>query len=76
MSTPRTLLDYVMLAAGHFQKHGISTARLDAELLLASVLQLDRVQLYVQFDRPLTPAEVDQYRQLVARRARREPTPA
>jgi release factor glutamine methyltransferase len=51
----------------------VPSPRLDAEVLLAWVLGLDRVGLYVHFDRPLEPAEVDKYRQLVRRRAKRVP---
>ena len=52
---------------------GSSTPRLDAELLLARVLTLTKIQLYVGFERQVEPAELDQYRELVRRRARREP---
>lgn len=52
---------------------GSSSARLDAELLLAETLGLQRIHLYTEFDRPLTDAEVGAYRELVARRARHEP---
>ena len=49
------------------------TARLDAELLLAHTLGRQRIELYTDFDRPLENGELDGYRELVARRARREP---
>ena len=49
------------------------TARLDAELLLAHTLGRQRIDLYTDFDRPLENSELDGYRELVARRARREP---
>ena len=49
------------------------TARLDAELLLAHALGRSRIELYTQFDRPLTEDELSAYRGLVARRARHEP---
>lgn len=73
MSRPRTVMDYLRLAAGHLAASGVERPRLDAEVLLAWVLGLDRVHLYVQHDRPLTPKEVEAYRSCVARRARREP---
>lgn len=73
MAAPRTLMDYLGLAAGHLKASGIDSHRLDAEVLLASILGVDRIHLYVQHDRPLTKAEVDAYRQSIARRARREP---
>lgn len=73
MAAPRTLMDYLGLASGHLKASGIDNHRLDAEVLLASVLGIDRIDLYVQHDRPLTVAEVDEYRRRIARRARREP---
>lgn len=73
MAPGRTLLEYVQLAAGHLKASGVENPRLDAEVLLADLLGLERIQLYVQYDRPLTRAEVDAYRERIARRARREP---
>ena len=56
-----------------FKERGIPSARLDAELLLAHVLHLDRVALYLNFDRPLTEDELAALRPLVRRRSAREP---
>lgn len=50
-----------------------ATPRLDAELLLARVLKMSKVQLYVNFEKELTPAELGEYRELVRRRSRHEP---
>nr|WP_240978827.1 peptide chain release factor N(5)-glutamine methyltransferase [Longimicrobium terrae] len=47
--------------------------RLNAELLLAGMLGLKRLDLYLQHDRPLTPEELDEFRSRLRRRARREP---
>lgn len=47
--------------------------RLDAELLLAHSLKMPRLHLYLNFDRPLTVPELDNYRMLVKRRAAHEP---
>ncbi len=52
---------------------GSASPRLDAELLLAEVLGLERIDLYTQHERPLTEAELGAYRALVARRAAHEP---
>jgi release factor glutamine methyltransferase len=68
-----TLSDLLAKTAGFFEGKGIATGRLDAELLLGEVLGLDRLHLYTAFDRPMTEAELDAYRVLVKRRARREP---
>jgi release factor glutamine methyltransferase len=67
-----TLGDVLRRAAEHLGKTS-ETARLDAELLLAHSLGRERIELYTDFDRPLSDAELDGYRALVARRARREP---
>lgn len=52
---------------------GIANARLEAEWLLCSATGLDRVGLYLQYDKPLNDDELATYRALVARRAKREP---
>ena len=54
-------------------ERGIDNARLEAELLLAHVLRIKRLDLYLQHDRPLTDDEVALYREVVRRRRRREP---
>lgn len=68
-----TVLKIVQWTAGYFRDKGIDGGRLDAELLLADTLGLDRVGLYLNYDRPLAGAELETYRALVGRRARREP---
>ena len=70
---PSRLLEYLELAAGHLEAKGVESARLDAELLLSNVLGLERVELYTNYDRPLAPTEVDRFRELLRRRAAREP---
>jgi len=53
----------------------VEEARLDAELLLAYTLNLNRAAILAQPERPLTPKELTRFRDLVARRAAREPLP-
>ena len=53
----------------HFEKLGMDSPRLTAELLLAHVLHASRVRLYTDLDRPLEAAELAAYRGLIARRA-------
>ena len=60
-------------ASAFFKEKGCESPRLSAELLLAEVLQTDRIHLYMDFQRPLTNRETDQYRELVRRRAQGEP---
>jgi release factor glutamine methyltransferase len=60
-------------ATGYLQEKGSSSPRLDAELLLAEALGVDRIHLYTEYDRPLSACEVDRYRSLIGRRGKREP---
>jgi release factor glutamine methyltransferase len=57
----------------YLRERGSTSPRLDAELLLAHALDLERIELYTQFDRPLTDAELAACRELVRRRGGREP---
>jgi release factor glutamine methyltransferase len=52
---------------------GVENARLEAEWLLCAVTGLDRVGLYLNFEKPLNDEELAAYRVMVARRGRREP---
>ena len=73
MSETWTVLQILQWTRGFFDKLGVDSPRLDAELLLAKVLALPRIQLYVQYDRPLIAAERDAFRALIKRRAAGEP---
>jgi release factor glutamine methyltransferase len=66
-------LDLTRKAAAVFTEHGFDKPRLEAELLLAGVLGVGRLDLYLQHDRPVTAAELERYRVAVRRRLRREP---
>jgi len=68
-----TLLKLLRWMTDYFAGKGIDNPRLDAELLLAHILKLDRVGLYLNYDRPLDAAELDTIRPLVKRRGQREP---
>lgn len=67
------VIDILDWARQDLTSHGVERARLDAELLLGEALGLPRLQLYTNFDRPLTPEERDRYRALHRRRRDREP---
>lgn len=69
----RTLLDVLRLSTTYLAEHGSATPRLDAELLCAHALGLRRIDVYLQFDRPLREDELDTTREFVRRRARGEP---
>lgn len=69
-----TVLELLRWTTSHFESRGIETARLDAEVLLASALGVERIRLYLDFEKPVTPGERAVFRELVKRRAdAREP---
>ncbi|MBT8454221.1 MAG: peptide chain release factor N(5)-glutamine methyltransferase [Deltaproteobacteria bacterium] len=68
--TIREVLDW---ATRDFAARGIESPRLDAELLVAEALGIDRVGLYLDLHRPLVDRERSSIRPLVARRREREP---
>jgi len=68
-----TILKVLDWTKGYLAEKGVENARLEAEWLLCAVLDLDRVALYVNFDKPLSVAELASYRAMVGRRAKREP---
>ena len=59
---------------GFFEKKGLPQPRLEAEILLAHVLGIERIDLYLKYDQPVGEAERAAYRDLVRRRAGGEPT--
>jgi release factor glutamine methyltransferase len=72
-SKPWNIIDLLKETKAYFEKCGIATARLDAELLLAQCLQRDRIRLYTDFEYQLTPDELARFREFVRRRGKREP---
>ncbi len=68
-----TVLEVIQRSAEFLAKRGVESPRLQVELLLAHVLKLPRMGLYLNFERVLTPAELDEVRELVRRRGQREP---
>ncbi len=68
--TVKKVLDWTI---GHLKQHGCESARLDAEILLAHSRNCRRIQLYTEYDAPLTPEERATMRDLVRRRAAHEP---
>lgn len=68
-----TVMEMVRWTEGYLREKGFESPRLNGELLLAGTLGLKRLDLYLQFDRPLTPDELAEYRSRLRRRAKREP---
>ncbi len=69
----KTLVDVLLATERYLRDKGVSSPRLEAELLLGHTLSLNRVQLYLSHDRPMTEDDLDRLRPLVARRGKREP---
>jgi len=69
----QTLLEIRNKTTEYFKKCNVPDPRFDAELILAHCLGMTRMQLYLNFDRPLQDIELDQMRPMVARRGKREP---
>ncbi len=61
-------MDVLRWTTTRFEERGLASPRLDAEILVAHALGVPRLQLYVQFDRPLAPEELASIRELVKRR--------
>lgn len=70
---PWTVLRLIRWSGEYLGEKGIENGRLDAEHLLADLLEVSRLQLYLQFDRPLTADELAAFRPYLRRRAAREP---
>ena len=68
-----TILRMILWSAEYLSEKGVEAGRLDAEWLLAAALGVDRLQLYLQYDRSLSPGEREAFKPLLRRRASREP---
>jgi release factor glutamine methyltransferase len=68
-----TVLDLINRTTVYFKEKSIDNPRLNTERLLGHVLNMSRVQLYLAFERPVNQEELDYFRELVRRRAKKEP---
>ncbi|MDF1862437.1 MAG: peptide chain release factor N(5)-glutamine methyltransferase [Verrucomicrobiales bacterium] len=68
-----TILDTLKKGTEYLEKHGVEEARLNMEHLIAHVLKIDRMQLYLDFDRPIPEPALVSLRDLTKRRSRGEP---
>ncbi|MCS7049172.1 MAG: peptide chain release factor N(5)-glutamine methyltransferase [Verrucomicrobiae bacterium] len=68
-----TILEVINKTTPFFQRHGVDSPRLTIELMLAHVLQTNRLRLYLDFERELDEATLARLRELVRRRAAGEP---
>ncbi|QTA88981.1 peptide chain release factor N(5)-glutamine methyltransferase [Desulfonema magnum] len=68
--TVRKVLSWTI---SYFKSHNIENPKSDAAILLAHALNLKRIDVYLQYDKPLCPDELAQFKALIKRRVRREP---
>jgi release factor glutamine methyltransferase len=69
----KTVRELLKVSAQYLAEKGIAGPRLDAELLLAHALGMDRVKLYCSLEQPLHEKEISVFRELIRRRQSREP---
>jgi len=67
------IIEILNWTANYFKENALATPRLDAEILLAGLLGIERIALYTHYDRPLSEEERTAYRALVKRRIAGEP---
>lgn len=69
----RTVLEIIKMSADFLGGKGVEQPRLNAELMVGHALGLKRMQLYLQFERPLAESELETIRGYLRRRGQREP---
>lgn len=67
------VLELINITRGLFEGKGVNNPRLCAELLLADTLSIPRINLYLDFEKPLNEKELDSFREKVRRRLNHEP---
>lgn len=67
------VLSAIELSKEYLEKKGIESPRINADLLLADILNCKRMDLYLKFDQPLAEEEIQKYREYIARRGKGEP---
>ena len=68
-----TILKLLKWTTAYFKSHQIEHPRAASEILLAHALGMGRVDLYIQYDRPLEPQELEVFKGFIQRRIKREP---
>jgi len=67
------ILDIIKASEAAIKEKGITNPRLNAELLLADTLKTGRINLYLDFEKPLKETEITSYREKIKRRLKHEP---
>ena len=70
---PWTILKLLEWTSTYFKKQNIDNPRSTAEVLLAHSLGMRRIDLYLQYDRPMHADELQAFKILIKRRLAREP---
>lgn len=73
LEPPWTIIKILQWATPYFTSRDIDSPRLTAEILLAHVLGVERIDLYARFDQPLSDEELSRLKSLIRRRLNREP---
>jgi len=68
-----TVLEVIQRSTEFLARKEVESPRLQAELMLAHILKLPRMQLYLNFERGLDEPQLTEIRELVRRRGQREP---
>ncbi len=68
-----TIIKLLEWTTSYFNSHHIDSPRATAEMLLAHALKLKRIDLYLQYDRPLNKDELADFKALIQRRCKKEP---
>jgi release factor glutamine methyltransferase len=68
-----TIIDIILWTASYFESKSIESPRSAAEILLSHALNMERVELYINHDKPLKKNELSLFKKLIKRRINREP---
>lgn len=69
----KTIGEIISLSSEFLREKGVSQPRRQAEELLAFALKLKRIDLYLQYDRPVLEEELEIFRGWIRRKAKLEP---